>query len=349
MRFAVLGMGRTGHTMTSYLMDRGQEVSIWDRNPDKVNEITSKGIKIEGAIEGHFKPKGFIHMEDILKEVEYIFIMTTANGHAEIARKMKGKLKKEQRIIIFNSNWGAYEFYNILKDEIIKKDIVVGETGGMLLMSDLKEVGNCYLKSIKKNLPLATIPASSYKLILEELADVLPQLYSVDNVLETSLNVTNPIIHAPINLFNLSRIENGEDFLMYGDATTPLSVKYIEEIDKERITLLNAMGLSGTSCLEMLNDAWASDFENLYDLLRNTKAYESAKGPNSLEHRHITEDIPFGIIPIMNLAKQYKLYIPYIDNLVNAYELCLNTSFRNQAPDLSSLNIEELTSSIIHE
>mgnify|MGYP000852387907 FL=1 len=342
MRFAVLGMGRTGHTMASYLMNKGQEVSVWDRKPDKVDKINSRGIKIEGVLKGHFKPSGFISMEDTLKEVDYIFVMTTANGHDEIARKMKNKLKQGQRIIIFNSNWGAYEFFNILKDEIIEKNIVVGETGGMLLMSELKEVGSCYLKSIKKSLSFGTIPASSCKSVLKELELILPQLKGVDNVLETSLNATNPIIHAPINLFNLSRIENGEDFLMYGDATTHLSVKYIKEIDRERIALLNTIGLSGSSCLDMLNDAWGSAFESLYDLLRNTKAYDSAKGPNSLEHRHITEDIPFGIIPIMNLAKQYKLETPYIDNLVNAYELCLNTSFRDQAPDLSSLKIGEL-------
>lgn len=49
------------------------------------------------------------------------------------------------------------------------------------------------------------------------------------------------------------------------------------------------------------------------------------------------------MIPIMNIAKQYSIDTPYIDNLVNAYELCLNSSFSEHAPDLSSLNIDELT------
>ncbi|MEA4962450.1 NAD/NADP octopine/nopaline dehydrogenase family protein [Lutispora sp.] len=342
MKFAVLGMGRTGHTITSYLMNKGYQVSVWDRNAEKIKIICQNGIQIEGALEGHFQPIGCVCIEDALKEADYIMIMTTANGHNEIAKRMKGKLHHGQRIIIFNCNWGAYEVYHILKDEIKEKNIIVGETGGMLLMSALKGTGACLLKSIKSKLSLATIPAKCCSLVLKELSEAFPQLYGVENVLETSMNATNPVLHAPINLFNLSRIENGEDYLMYGDAATHYSVKYAEEVDKERLTVLRAMGISGTSCLDMLNDAWGSKYENLYDLLKNTKSYKTAKGPDSFSHRHITEDIPFGIKPIQQLGRIYEVKIPYIDNLVKCYELCLGTSFEEQGPDLSAINLSGL-------
>jgi len=342
MKFAILGMGRTGHTITSYLMNKGYQVSVWDRNSEKIKIICQKGVQIEGALEGHFQPVGCVCIEDALKEADYIMIMTTANGHNEIARRMEGNLHFGQRIIVFNCNWGAYEVYNILKDEIIEKNIIVGETGGMLLMSVLKEPGVCRLKSIKSKLSLATIPAKCCGLVLNELSEAFPQLYGVNDVLETSLNATNPVVHTPINLFNLSRIENGDDYLMYGDATTPYSVKYAEEIDRERLAVLHAMGISGTSCLDMLNDAWGSNYNNLYDILKNTKSYRTAKGPGSFLHRHITEDIPFGIIPIQKLGCIYNVETPYIDNLVKIYELCLDTSFRDQAPDFSTINVNEL-------
>ena len=46
--------------------------------------------------------------------------------------------------------------------------------------------------------------------MLERLAPVFPQLCPAANVLETSLNNSNPISHGPLALFNITRMENGQ-------------------------------------------------------------------------------------------------------------------------------------------
>ena len=56
MKFAVLGMGRTGHAMAAYLMARGCSVTVWTRDPGKRSAIKAGGITVTGEIEGHFTP-----------------------------------------------------------------------------------------------------------------------------------------------------------------------------------------------------------------------------------------------------------------------------------------------------
>ena len=49
-----------------------------------------------------------------------------------MAELLKGKLQEGQRIVIITGNWGAYEFYSVLRDEVREKHIIIGETSGNL-------------------------------------------------------------------------------------------------------------------------------------------------------------------------------------------------------------------------
>ena len=62
--------------------------------------------------------------------------MTLASGHRDVARQMKGCLRPGQDILIFNGNWGAYEFYQELGNVWKSHQITIGETGSMLVLAD---------------------------------------------------------------------------------------------------------------------------------------------------------------------------------------------------------------------
>lgn len=342
MKFAVIGMGRTGHTMTCYLLNKGQEVIVWDRNKDKLALIEKKGITITGAIDKHFSPKVAFDIKQAVKDADYILVMTTADGHESVAKLLHGLLRLAQRILIFNCNWGAYVFFNELASEIKKNNILVGETCGMLLMSPTASDGNCYLKAIKSKLQIATIPSNSCNKMIDELKDVFPQFYPGKNVIETSMSGANPIIHSAINMFNLSTIENGKDFLMYADASTQQSVKLAEKIDGERLTVMNALNITSDSVADNLSKAWGKKGMHLYNVLHETKSYKTAKGPNSFEHRHFTEDIPFGLVPISKIGKIKHIPTPTIDLVIKSYETFLDKDYTTICPSFTEADLARL-------
>ncbi len=340
MKFAVLGMGKTGHSVTCYLLNEGFEVCCWDRNPEKLREIQKHGITITGVLEGHFHPDVNQNIAKAVSESSHILINTLAMGHRDIATMLKGILRHGQRILIFNCNWGILEFHQILGQEIRQKGITLMETGGMHLMTDLVTVGACHLKKIKKTLHVACYPRENLHDVLEELRPAFPQFVPVENTLMTSLNATNPILHAPIALCGFSKIEGGVDHFFYKEGATPSVVSYIEKIDHERLAVMDAIGVTGDSCLEIVNQAWGTSCEHLYDAIHVN--YPASKGPTSIHYRFITEDIPYGICPIAKLGKLYEVPTPFTDSLIDIYSKLMGEDYLKQCSDFTKAEIETL-------
>lgn len=343
MQFTILGMGKTGHAVACYLLEKGYQVKVWDRSSVRMNSLKAYGITISGQITGHFAIEVEREMGKAILNSKYLLVMTTGNGHRDVARLLQGHLQENQRILIFNSNWGALEFYQILKDEVIAKKVIIAETGAQLFAASLEEPEKCYLKSIKSKVSAASIPSKRIEILLEELKTIFPQLTKEENVIATSMNSSNPIVHCPLNLFNLARIDSGEELLMFAsEYTSPMGVKYIEEIDKERINVMSAMGVSSKSLLHIFNESWNSDYVDIYTALKSIKSYQTAKIPKSFLFRHFTEDIPFGIMPIQKLARIYCIKTPYLDAMIQLYELILNKELRGLSPDFTKINLDEL-------
>lgn len=335
MKFAILGIGKTGQAMACYLMDRSHEVVLWDRKGEKVEKINADGISVSGVICGQFFPAAEAQIEKAIQGAQYILIMTTSAGHLPVSQQLAGLLEPNVRILIFNGNWGAMEAYNVLGKECCEKGILLGETGGMPILSDSYETGSCKLTKIKNSVAFATIPAEDVEQMQSELCDVFPFLVPGSNVIETSINNTNPILHAPITLFNVSRIENGEDYTFYGAAASRSVLKYVEDADLERMAVAEKAGAKGQSALDILNGFWPEQHDNLYDAVKNNETYMAGKGPTSLEYRYITEDIPYGIAPLVRLSRQFGVCAPRLEALISVFSLLFHKDFLSAGPKLT--------------
>ena len=343
MRFAVVGMGKVGHTASCCLMSRHVHTVVWDRNKEKLDAIRQNGIHVEGMLEGLFFPRVSYDFEEAIKEADHILVCTVAEGHRDIAGLMKGRLSNHQHILIMNSNWGIYEFLQILKAEVQDKDISISETGGVHLMSDLIEPCRCVLKKIKSRIDLSTYPSHKADDVLKDISEVFPQMQGGSSPIQTSMNTSNPILHAPIALFGFSKIEAGMEHLFYKEGATPSVVRYIEKVDGERLAVMKALGAGASSCLEIVNKAWNTSYGSLYDAIQAN--YPSSKGPKSASHRFISEDVPFGIMPICRIGRLLGIGTPYADKLVGMYEALLDAaSFSGKAPMFSIDQIRDLAS-----
>ena len=343
MKFAILGIGKTGQAMACYLLAKQQEVVLWDRKEEKVFLIQESGIEASGVVAGHFYPKAEADLTKAVCDADCILVMTTSSGHLPVSRLLSGKLPKNGRILILNGNWGALEFYNTLGDECREKNVLLAETGGMPILSDSSQTGFCRLTKIKNSVATATIPSCNIYRFLSDVGDIFPFLVSGQNVIETSINNTNPILHAPITLFNLSRIENGEDYSFYGTAASRCILDYAAKADRERIDIAQASGAKGESALDILNGFWTDQYDNLYDAIKNNATYVAGKGPTSLQYRYITEDIPYGIAPLVYLSKQLGVHAPRLSALLEMYNLLFDRDFMQDGPKLTEDSLHAAT------
>ena len=337
MKLSVIGAGNTGKVMSAHLSSMGYDVILYDRNKEKVDILNKDGIELYGAIETHQYVKVTNSLEEAIESSKIIFVMTTANGHRDLAAKMKNYLKQNQIIVIFNGNWGAYEFYKELNNDIFEKNLVISETGSMIYIAASDSINKVKVKQVKENISLSCIPQNKCNEIVKTINEIYPEINGAKNIVQTSINNSNPIIHVPIMMYNFSKVKNGEDFLFYTDGATKEAIEYIEKIDEERRLICEAFEIEFNSVLDIINSFWPDKHNNLYDAIHLNNSYKTIIGPKSLNHRYITEDILYGIAPLYTLGKQLGLNTTYLDKLIEFFTYELNTSF-----DINYISVDDI-------
>ncbi|KKK94378.1 hypothetical protein LCGC14_2683470, partial [marine sediment metagenome] len=125
---------------------------------------------------------------------------------------------------------------------------------------------------------------------------------------------------------------------------TPGVVRLIEKIDRERMAIGQKLGLKQNTLEEeirMVN--WNPNGEDyvlpLYDAI-HTHFLEVCEGPFTLEARHLTEDIPYGLVTFSSLGKMLGVPTPVVDSVITLVEGLLNRDFRSMGRTVESLGID---------
>lgn len=339
MKIAVLGAGNTGKAYSVYLSRLGHEVFLYDRNPGRLRPLATEGITATGRIEGLFSVSTSVNLSDAVRESRLILICTVAGGHRPLAAALRGLLEEGQYILITNGCWGAVEFDAELGKEASEKGCTISETGGQLILCNSPSPESIYIKTIKKQVSFSCTKPAHNRIVFNFFAPLFPQLSPASSVLYTSLNNSNPVAHGPFVLFNLTRMENGEDYLLFGTGVTKRVARFMERIDKERVEVVRACGVEAPTLLDMLNASWPDKQDSVYDVLHNTAAYSVTKGPATLNHRFLTEDMPYGLVPYLRLGKWFGIETPSLSALVQMIGLYMETDYLAQGPDLEKLDL----------
>lgn len=333
MKIAVLGLGKIGHNTAALLTERGFDVIGFTRDPQKAQAVNEYGITVSGALNGNFKVKATTNIVEAVDGARFLVVTTTSNGHKPMAQLLKGNLQNDQRIVVFTGNWGAYEFYSVLKDEVKAKHVIIGETSGNLAASPtLTYPATTLMKPSKKQMSFATIPACAAPEVVSELKEAFPEFYPVANVLDTSMNNTNPPVHVPFCIFNITRMANGEDAQFYGKCLPPILLDFTMAADAERCSVSKAIGGEPKTILELMNTAWNVQYDNIKDLGLNNQSLKSVKLPKTPYHRFLTEDVPFGFLAVSRLGEKYNVPTPRINMLIEAYKYLLGDKAEMDGP-----------------
>ena len=65
-------------------------------------------------------------------------------------------------------------------------------------------------------------------------------------------------------------------------------------------------------------------------------------GPDSVEHRYFTEDIPVGTVIRYHLAKKFGVQVPMIESLIHLGSVACKQDFLKKGISLKELGIEDL-------
>ncbi|MDF2478568.1 MAG: NAD/nadp octopine/nopaline dehydrogenase [Sphingobacterium sp.] len=330
MKITILGAGNSGFAAAIYFLKCGHEVLVYTRNKHKEESVKANPIQVSNYIEGSFTVAITSDLQEALQFGELLIVATLANAHRSIFRAIRGKLNEGQKLLILNSNWGAYEAAGILKEEIDQKKLIVGETSSQPFLATLSGYNQLEIKAIKMEISLAGLTEAQTQILQSDLAPYFDRVLPLEDVIATTLSSANPIIHVPLSLFHITRIENAEDYLFLGQSS-PRALHFVEQIDKERIKIGQALHIYCRPILEEINSFWTDKYDSLFDVFHNNRMYCENLGPKSLTHRFLTEDLPFGIIPINSLGKLLHVDTPYSQAVEDMMKLYLDQDFHSEA------------------
>jgi opine dehydrogenase len=356
-KIAVLGAGAGGTTVAFDCAAHGHEVRLFDfpQFPGNIELIASQGgIHAEGDISGFSAIAYAGHdIDEALEKAELIYVVGPAYSTEPFGVAVAGRLRPGQTVIVSPSSCGGALAFKQAAGMALEDDSIrVAETSTLHYAVRLTEPGrvHVFLKLKAGNL-LAALPGSHTTEILQLISDVYPGMEPARNVLQTSLQNANPIIHPAVTLGNAARIEGtGGDFLFYEEGVSDSVGRMIEAVDRERIAIGDKIGITVLSDPEMgMRQGYM--LENNYGSgYREAPGFLGIGAQPQLDHRYLNEDVGYGLVFMSHLARQVGVKTPTIDSIIQITSVLMDRDYAAEAlrtPEslgIGGLSAEELGS-----
>lgn len=333
MKIGVLGSGNGACATAGEWALNGHDVYMFDfeqfdTNIKAIHE--NKGIKVQGKVEGFGKIKYAGHnIEEVVSGADIIFAVGPAYSTQPFGEACKGHIEAGQVVIVMPSSCaGSIVFKNALGLSIDDNSIIISETSTLPYASRVLEPGQVQIyNKLKGGYYIATLPREKNGEVYKKIEQVYGEIELGKNVFKTSLQNANPVIHPAVSLLNVGNIERDEDFFFYEQGVTPAVGRLIKAVDQERIKIGEALGV------EVLNDAKVGVIQGYMQDESYEYGYAEAEGfkgilaQTNIEYRYFTEDVAYGLIFMIDLAKKLNVKTPVMESIVNIVSVLLERDF----------------------
>ncbi|MBQ3257273.1 MAG: NAD/NADP octopine/nopaline dehydrogenase family protein [Oscillospiraceae bacterium] len=323
--WAIIGGGNGGQSMAGHLGILGQKVRLFDVVPATVDALNAKGsITVTNAMDGEGKLEfATTDMGKAMEGADNVILVLPSLFHESIARRMVPHLKDGMTVLLHpEASCGALSFRKVMKEMGCTANVVVGAACTLLYATRIIENGTVEIYGVKDAVPIAALPASDNARLEAAICGVMPWFKIVNNVLETSLDNLNAMMHPAPMLLNTSRIEADPfvPFQYYLDGITPSIGKFVETMDMERIAIAEKLGIKQRSICQQYLDMYpgcGKEGDPLYMLAKNNPGYKGIMGHNHLNTRYVMEDIPYSLVALQAIAQVVGVATPCMDAIIN--------------------------------
>jgi opine dehydrogenase len=330
MRIGIVGCGGIALGYAAWLTDEGHDPVLWSPSGKSAADLTGSEIEVSGVLETRFRPVIASDAQVLIEHAEVVIIAVPGYGHKAVIDAIVPYARSCQTFIVSAQlSLSA----NYLKEQLKARDVdaSVIAWATTALLSRRSGPNSISIGGIRTRLEAAVLPAEGDNSGI----DICRQLFGdrfteVPDITAIALSNLNPPIHLASALCNFTRIEKAEYWANY-DAITPSVARMIEALDAERLAIAEAYGVKVRTVYDHYYLTFG--FEPGMTLAEMAAAvHEKRKGPPgpvSVDTRFITEDVPFGIVPVIALAEKRGVPVPLHKaglTVVNAlYGRCFET------------------------
>ena len=315
-------------------------------------------------------------MGKVVKGAGLIVIAAPAMAHEPFFRELIPHLEDGQVIHIFTDNYGTLLLRKMMREMGCTKQVIVGGWSSAPYGTRIESVGkftfpHVGVKYRAITLRGASLPMSDIDAFMES-SRYLPCIDAVtygngpeagNTVLDTGFANINPVIHVPATILGVSTMENwgvifgGYDknsYSMYCHGLCPSICEVQYQFFEEEKALAKEIGVgtpqyayesffSRRSVLTQEYMGLDKDGKDNVIFPLDQPSDEGNTGPNSINHRYLTEDVPVGCKIYHDLGVQYGVPTPVIDSMiVLAGSMHKKSFFETRKYNLAYLGIDNM-------
>lgn len=367
---AVLGAGHGGFATAADLALRGHRVRLFEL-PDFAENLRpvqeAGGIRLE-VLPSFPRPGGFAPVEratqraaEALDGADLAVLVVPAFAHARYVEEVVPHLKPGQALLLCPGYLGGVLFARALQRRGVPlagapgpagtvppgEGVLVGEAESLIYAARKVDPGTVWARGYKRGLRMAALPAPATPALMELARRLYPDAEPASSLLETALSHANALIHTALMLLNAAHIERTRgDFLFYHEGMTPAVGRLIELLDEERLAIGRAWGVP-LRTLYQQDYGWyyhqGARGRTIYDTHVTNPIYAWSKAPGSLDHRYVTEDVPYGLVLLESLARAAGVATPRITAMIELWSGLLGRDFRAEGRTLERLGLGGLS------
>ena len=352
-KITIIGGGNGGFASAADLTLRGHQVTLFEMPEfgDSVSAIKEKGgIELE-VVPGNDLDGGFAKLhcittdiEEALSDADIVIVIAPAYAHAAMAEVAAPYVRDDMIIVLSPANFGgSITFREALMKHGCSAKVKVSEFDCLMYGTRKKDDLSVLIRAYKHNVGCASFPSNGSDAIFERLKGIYPHIIKRDNVLETGLSNLNTYGHPVWMIGNIYNLDKEVDQVIREGKTDSIC-KMRDGIDAEHMRL-REIGLDVQSIGEIFLSYYkyqGYNGESTTKFWQNTRLHDN-KAPIEIKHRFLTEDVPFGLVPLEELLAQYDLPSPLTTGVINIASFLCEEDFRETGMKLEQVGIKGLT------
>ncbi len=346
-RVAVLGAGNGGRTAAAELGLGGHDVTLFGRPEfgDRLSRIADTGrIRATGVIEGDAPVRVTSDLPDAVANQDLLLVVVPTNYQLTYAHLLAPLLRDGMNVALMPGSLGSLEFVQYLREAGVTADVTVSEFAALPYATRITAPDEVHVFGRRSLVSAGVFPAVAAPRVSPILESLYPGLQLMRNVLEAGLNNPNPTLHCLGVLLSASRIEFSHgDFYYYEEGMTPHVCRAIEAIDAERVAIGDALGVSVMSLLDTYPTVgYGPRGDTFWSVIRGVASLHGIKGPERVDSRYLTEDVPIGLTVYSQLGRAMGVPAPLMESVIALSGALLSQDFAADGRTLQRCGIADL-------
>lgn len=287
-------------------------------------------------------------MAKVVKGAGLVVLAVPALAHEDYIRQLVPLLEDGMVVHVFTDNYATLLIRKMMREMNVEKDVIIGGWSSAPYGTRIEKVGGFWTNHVGVKyraitLRGAAMPAKDSEQFLRT-AEYLPAMDSVwlgdgpemgDTVLDIGFANINPVIHVPASILGVSSMENWslvygnppDSYSMYSHGLCPTICNIQYKFYQEQWAIARAIGVEmprfSREQFFSRRSVLTAEYMGTDDEGKDNVVFpldrpcdEGNTGPNDINHRYITEDIPVGCKIYHDLAKMVGVETPIIDSMI---------------------------------